>query len=254
MFNAELDKEPESQKKIFYFLGLAAQNGQRDLADKLFKELIAQSHSVILRRCLLRKYGDFLVNSEEYGRFVDLMVDIPYYLWPSSWVEPYCHGQKNMDHVKDVVEGLVTRKKEDSHVYGYVVACYEKGGRWDLARIFMEKIGAKSSYYTKETRKNYQGIKEMLLFRNIQPVFVQYPLRSIQPLLSIFEGDTDRGRIMFVNNQDVFEQAVREQSYNILFLDRALGDVGHPTDKGNYILASHIARAIERFFINKTSH
>jgi tetratricopeptide (TPR) repeat protein len=89
---------------------------------------------------------------------------------------------------------------------------------------------------------NYRRLKEILDKRGIKLVSVQYPMRSVEPLKKMLQG-LENG-VIFVDNQRVFQEAVRETSYNEYFRDSFGGDFGHCTEKGNRLLAENIAKAI----------
>lgn len=244
LFKDLVAKEPPQQRKVFMLLGLALIDRRYDIAETLFQEVLKQNTNPVMHRCIIKKYGEFLILTEQYGKFVDIMSEIPFDSWGGQWVKGFCHGQGNMDRVRNVIEGMVINKKEDPHVYGYVASCYEEGGRKDLAEQFLERMGSKSSYYAPETRANYRAIRDILYAKHIQPVFVQYPLRNIRPLRSIFDNEIDRNKIIFVDNESSFKKLVEQSSYDLYFVDRALGDTGHATGQGNYVLASNIAQKI----------
>ena len=50
--------------------------------------------------------------------------------------------------------------------------------------------------------------------------------------------------IIFVDNEDMFKEAVRKEGYQAVFLDYYAGDFGHLTPKGCRILAEDAAKTI----------
>jgi len=90
---------------------------------------------------------------------------------------------------------------------------------------------------------NYRKIEEILLKRKIQPVFVQYPMRDLKQLQGMF---VDSDRVIFVDNEKVFKDAVAKDGYEDYFYDYAAvtRNSGHGTDKGNRLLAENIANTI----------
>ena len=52
--------------------------------------------------------------------------------------------------------------------------------------------------------------------------------------------------IIFVDNEEIFKQAITQGSYDEYFSDRLGGDLGHLTPKGNRLLAENIANEILR--------
>lgn len=102
--------------------------------------------------------------------------------------------------------------------------------------------------YPKTTAENYSKIKEKVIQRNIKFVAVQYPLRPLEPLREILDGDE---RVIFVSNELSFKKAVTEEGYSSYFRDIFAGDFGHCTEKGNQLLAKNIASAIRDEITNK---
>jgi hypothetical protein len=66
-------------------------------------------------------------------------------------------------------------------------------------------------------------------------------VRSVEPLKKMLGNDAG---IIFVDNENLFKEALQKASYKEYFKDMLAGDFGHCTDKGNRILAQNIAGAI----------
>ncbi len=89
---------------------------------------------------------------------------------------------------------------------------------------------------------NYHKLKAVLDRRKVRLVCVQYPMRDVAPLKSVFKGRSDG--IVFVDNEKLFADAVMKNGYNPYFADLFAGDFGHCTPEGNQLLGENIARAI----------
>jgi len=123
-----------------------------------------------------------------------------------------------------------------------------------LSRVFAEtdrfveakKLDAiaqrvRSGSVISNTRENYLNLLNIILQRNILPVFVQYPLRNIAGLRGMFPNPD---AIVFVDNQLTYRNALVQKAYSDIFTDIFAGDFGHCTAQGNRILAENIAEAI----------
>ena len=77
---------------------------------------------------------------------------------------------------------------------------------------------------------------------------MQYPMCSVEPLKKIFAGQEG---IIFVDNEKVFKDALREGGYRAYFIDMFAGDFGHCTEKGNRLLAENIAKVILKNIFGK---
>jgi tetratricopeptide (TPR) repeat protein len=129
--------------------------------------------------------------------------------------------------------------------YGALGLLYDEMGKYEYADEYYRKANTlRSKYFNSVTIRNYRKLKEALDKRGIKLVCVQYPMRSLQPLKNIF---TEQEGIIFVDNENVFRQAIRKTRYKDYFKDVFAGDFGHCTPKGNRILAEHIANAVLRF-------
>lgn len=93
------------------------------------------------------------------------------------------------------------------------------------------------------TAGNYRRIKEVLEEKGMRLVAVQYPLRDVEQLKEMLGFDED---VVYVDNRQVFEDALKDSSYNDYFLDREFGDFGHPTEKGSRLMAQNISEYIKR--------
>ncbi len=114
---------------------------------------------------------------------------------------------------------------------------YLETNREELANtIFKQAIDMGGIYV-----KNYKKLHKTLASKNIKLIAAQYPMRSIEPLELIFKNNED---VLLVNNELLFKNAVKEAGYEQIFIDRAAGDFGHCSEKGNLLLAENIASVI----------
>jgi tetratricopeptide (TPR) repeat protein len=138
------------------------------------------------------------------------------------------------------LESDLPDNKSDS--YGALATLYGETGQSALAQEYYRKANElRLNVYNSMTTDSYHKLKEILDKRRIKLVCVQYPMRSVEPLKRIFEGQQG---IIFVDNEKVFKDAVSRQGYKEYFRDVFEGDFGHCTDKGNRLLAENIASVI----------
>jgi tetratricopeptide (TPR) repeat protein len=122
--------------------------------------------------------------------------------------------------------------------YRAIGTLYREMNRIELAEEYSKRV---SYAFSSLTSDNYHRLKAILDKRGIRLICVQYPMRSLEPLKRIFEGE--RG-VIFVDNERVFKGAVKQASYREYFADMFAGDFGHCTPKGNRLLAKNIADVI----------
>ncbi|MHB9154684.1 MAG: tetratricopeptide repeat protein [Endomicrobiales bacterium] len=80
---------------------------------------------------------------------------------------------------------------------------------------------------------DYRALARTVLSRKIHLVCMQYPMRSIKPLKKMLQPCDG---ILFVDNEKVFEDALKRGKFNDYFRDQYGGDFGHLTRKGMIIL------------------
>lgn len=97
------------------------------------------------------------------------------------------------------------------------------------------------AYANPDTISNFNAISDILRERGIHLVVMQYPLRELSPLAGMFDPKED---IIFVDNENLFKDALKEGDYEDYFVDRFAGDFGHCTRKGNRMIAENVADTI----------
>jgi len=96
-------------------------------------------------------------------------------------------------------------------------------------------------FFNPIVRDNYLELKNILDKRKIKLVCVQYPMRNVEALKSLFTG---KPGVVFVDNENIFFEAVRKTGCKDYFTDMFAGDFGHCTRKGYRLLAGNIADTI----------
>lgn len=143
----------------------------------------------------------------------------------------------------EVFEEIIKIDTENDWAYRVLSTLYMKMGKTELAKKYANIADRlKGKYYNPITIKNYLKMKEILDKRGITYVFMQYPMRNVNLLKSIFQDDGEG--IIFVDNEKVFRKALRKANYKSYFKDYFAGDFGHCTDKGNKLIAKNIAETI----------
>jgi tetratricopeptide (TPR) repeat protein len=128
--------------------------------------------------------------------------------------------------------------------YRALESLYRGMNKIELAEEYNKKsakLNLREYNYSPIAVYNYRKIKEILDKRGIKLVCAQYAMRSVESLKKVFEGE--KGGI-FVDNERIFKEAVRQGGYREYFKDMFGGNFGHCTDKGNRLLAENIANVI----------
>lgn len=133
--------------------------------------------------------------------------------------------------------------------YRALATLYTEMGYDERAEECYSKINELSSNkYDSIPAENYIRLKNILDRRKVKLVCVQYPMRNVEPLKKIFEEQTN---IYFVDNNEIFREALKRECYKEYFRDRFAGDFGHCTSKGNRLLAENIANVILKEIFGK---
>jgi len=130
-----------------------------------------------------------------------------------------------------------------------VALTYNNLDNHKLSSEYFEKANkVREEYCNSMTYLNYKRLSNILARRQIKLVCAQYPMRSIESLKSIFEGQSG---IIFVDNERTFKKAVQKAGYEEYFKDVFGGDFGHCTRKGYGLLAENIANVILKEVFHK---
>jgi Tfp pilus assembly protein PilF len=137
----------------------------------------------------------------------------------------------------------------DDRAYRGCAAVYSEMGKDKLAQEYYGKANRLGlGNYSLVTAHNYQELKMILDKRGIKLVCIQYPLRSIEPLKRMLQGQDG---VIFVDNEKVFKDALKKGSFKDYFIDMFAGEFGHCTRKGNRLLAENIANTILKEYFKK---
>ncbi len=143
------------------------------------------------------------------------------------------------------------REEEDNNLLHKVKSALSRFRTFRLVQQAFPKVfgtewieydSTEKAYVEDETIYNFNSIYNMTEERGIALVVVQYPMRELAPLEALFrKGDS----IIFIDNEKVFQDAVKERGYDNYFVDNFAGDFGHLTQEGAWLLAENIADSTE---------
>lgn len=165
------------------------------------------------------------------------------------WALGRCYYEEGkLKESEEILKKASELNPKEEKIYRALSLICRDIGKDEAAKQYMRKANEVSLGYGQQTRRNYLKLKEALDKRGIKLVCVQYPMRSIEPLKSLF--DNPRG-IIFVDNEKIFKEAVGKTSYKDYFTDMFGGDFGHCTRKGNRLLAENIAQVIMKEYFER---
>ena len=151
--------------------------------------------------------------------------------------------QDKLSEAEESFKKAIELNPRNDTAYGALEVLYIEMGKMELARKYGEEVrDLRLDFYSLITASNYQNLKAILDKRGIVYVCMQYPMRNVEPLKKIFQGN-DEG-VIFVDNEKVFKDEVTNYGRQNVFRDMFGGDFGHCTEKGNRLLAQNIAKVI----------
>ena len=151
-------------------------------------------------------------------------------------------NKSKLEISKLLFEKAINMDKENDKAYGGLgLYHYISKNRRLADEYFIKANRLRKRFYLSNTVSKYLKMKKILDEKDIKMVVAQYPVRNVEPLKKIFE---DSRRIVFVDNEKVFKDAIERLGYEELFYDIFGGDFGHCTAKGNRLLAENIAKTV----------
>ena len=119
------------------------------------------------------------------------------------------------------------------------------------ALAHFNKVRKVTGDYNEGTRRNYNRLREVLSRKGVKLVCMQYAMRPLGPLKDMLDS---REGIIFVDNEAVFKEALKDGRYEDYFIDRFAGDFGHCTPPGNKIIADNVADVLwKEYFSEKVN-
>lgn len=190
-------------------------------------------HSIM--REIFEKYRDLIINSKIHGEqngdlghlcrvlvgkgmyseaeelckemlAKNLMCKDAYIILARSYLE-----QNQYTEAEDYYKRIIELDNRESQAFDGLAVVYHETGKNDLSEEYLRKANElRPCYLSMAAILNYKKIKEILDKNKIKLVCVQYPMRNVEPLKSIFEGEEN---IVFVDNEKIFKEAVDKLTY-----------------------------------------
>ena len=237
-----------------------------------------------LGRCY-RLTGKHAQAEKAFKKAIELSQDSPLRYWPYLELGRCYRGQGKLIQAEEALRTAIHMRPDNAKAYVELGDCYRQQGKFiqaeeafkrtialnpnfDIAyahlAFFYAQQGKKElankyfkiaealrlKTYNPVTCKNYNRLKKIVTKKGLRLVCMQYPMVSLEPLKMMF--DSTEG-IIFVDNENIFKEAVRKSNYSDYFKDNFAGDFGHCTLKGNRLLAEHIADVLSKECFQKPS-
>jgi tetratricopeptide (TPR) repeat protein len=126
--------------------------------------------------------------------------------------------------------------------YRALAGIHEKLGNGDRADVYRRSSRELASRRILDvTRSGYEAVRRILRAEETLFVAMQYPLRSVETLKVLLDDAED---VIYVDNEAIFREGVASLGYDELFIDRAVGDFGHCTERGNRLIAENLVTTV----------
>ncbi len=232
------------------------------LARKRYEEMGKESEGIALFSSIMQKYpryfGPYNELSEMYsreGKTKEITAKIEDYLKNHKRDEEGINVKMQILLAKNYIrEGRTEEfeqmaekmgkkdKASEVNLLREVAAWLKEEGRLEESKAMFEKVkDIKEGNMKTTTKENYVLLSEKVKGRGIRLAVMQYPTLEVEDLVS-YVGEDDS--ILFISNEDYFNEAVKNMGYDKLFIDRKHGTFGHCTDLGNRMIAENAADAI----------
>ena len=138
-------------------------------------------------------------------------------------------------------------RRHQETLIGWLARATAAAGHEHEARVLLDRLDHMNLELFKEyTKYNYSRIVDLLREHNITVIAMQYPTLSIEALRKLLDNRDD---VIYLENRDTFEQALRDEPYAAVFYDSFAGSFGHCTDTGNQLIADNVAQTINDFLV-----
>lgn len=156
------------------------------------------------------------------------------------------HSQGKDELAQEMFDMAIKVNPRGDKAYGGLALFYSRDPLSEQAKRYsalLKRIRLNS--LNPVTRRNYQILKEKTDSVGIKLVCAQYPVRSVVSLKKMLAPS---GGIIFVDNEKIFKDALKQGDYFKYFEDSFAGDFGHCTKRGNELLAKNIADTLSYYF------
>ncbi|MBD3263575.1 MAG: tetratricopeptide repeat protein [Candidatus Omnitrophica bacterium] len=149
----------------------------------------------------------------------------------------YCYmKQEKYKEAEECANKAITLNPFECRGHLLLESCYEIEGKDRQKDVLYDNL-----VY------NYRHIAEIIQDEGLVLVCIQYPLCDIEKLRNILTGFEG---IIFVDNEEIFKEALKKGDYTEYFTDSFAGEFGHCTPKGNRLLAENIADTLIREYFS----
>ena len=244
---------PSQFIKLFEYALALKQQGKLDEATKLFNYLISLDLDPSFTYRLHRELTDCYRLNLKYREYAQ---SLKFFLRQDSFdvhsndsIHDVCRDQKDAPEMIQLLQEMIKEKPNDLHFYEFLGMCYTYIHDEANTTLYMNKArDLRDNSFNPVTKKNYLKLIESLKSHGAKGVFMQYPLWSVEPLKNMLKEVDGHEQFIFIDNDGLFQDLVKKESYETYFTNRRSGTWGHLTPKGKAVMAHNVAEHITDYF------
>lgn len=219
-------------------ISLYREQGKWDKAQELAERVVAVNPNNVLAYSELGRCYEHKGRIDDAVRMYHNSFELdPMHNTPFSKLTYYYNKLGQFEDAERICRRRLALRPDDEASNAALAYTYRQWGKEDLAEKYFGVAGELRAVFNPPTALNYRRIIDTLLDEGIQPVCMQYPVRNINDLSNMLR---DREGVIFVDNENIFKQALSTGRYEDYFIDQFAGDFGHCTPRGNRLIAENI--------------
>jgi tetratricopeptide (TPR) repeat protein len=247
---------PTSHLPSIFLSNVYHERGRADLADATLDHAVARFEDALARdpqnRDMYQEYATF---NHTLGRVDETMEVYRRALVRFPDDEHFARALGNLQFEGGDFESAVTTFTAIAKSPQYADRLQEVGDLETLAvslllqhkgagkvQKFLAATGRKLEPVNAFTQTNYLAMADMIRERGIRHVAMQYPTLPVETLRATLRHRAD---IVYVDDGEVFRDALDHEPYDDLFTDRFAGGFGHMTEHGHNLLVDQLLDALE---------
>lgn len=244
MFKKALEINPNNYKS-YGELGYFYLTKERyEEAEEIYKKMIEIYPNFTMSYYGLTKLynakGLFKKAEEMVRKIVELLPGIKNAHFFETWT--FYRNQGNIEKAENLIKKAIEINVNKSWPYAEMGIFYIEQGRVTEAEVMFKKArNIRMKNYNSITRENYLKLYRILKEKDVKYAVMQYPIRSVDELKHIFNGEED---IIFVSNENNFKKSLQNNKYEYLFTDIIGEEFGHATYEGNKLIAKNLANVV----------
>ncbi|MDD5614394.1 MAG: hypothetical protein PHQ54_04920, partial [Candidatus Omnitrophica bacterium] len=192
---------------------------------------------------LYERLGEHKKCEDSFKRMIEINPNhLETFIFLSDYYLRNSFKNNSFDKAIEIVGEGLGKNPGAARLYGHLAVLHFKKGDFELTKEYFKKANQlRESVFSPILKNSYEKLYNYIHKKDIIFIAMQYPMCSLEALKKIFDS-TDG--VVFIDNEDIFKDAVFKDGYDYYFMDNFGGDFGHCTPEGNRLLAENVANTI----------